>query len=187
MQLERLTPGDSVPDVLNVVIEIPAHAAPVKYEVDKKSGAVMVDRFINVPMYYPANYGFVPNTLSEDGDPLDVLVITPTPVAVGCVVPCRPIDALDMSDESGRDLKIVALPVRGMNGGYDDVETVEQLPGNLLDQMAHFFEHYKKLEPGKWVKIRGWLGADRTRAEILDSVRRCSTGADVPGGRPAGE
>jgi len=183
VHLDRLPPGDPVPDVLNVVIEIPAHAAPVKYEVDKKSGAVLVDRFINVPMYYPANYGFVPNTLSEDGDPLDVLVITPVPVAVGCVLPCRPIDALDMSDESGRDLKIVALPVRGMNGGYDEVETVAQLPANLVDQMVHFFEHYKKLEPGKWVKVEGWLGADKTRAEILDSVRRCTGAAEE--GAPA--
>ena len=132
----------------------------------------MVDRFINVPMHYPANYGFVPNTLSEDGDPLDVLVITPTPLVVGCVVRCRPLAALDMSDESGRDLKIVAVPARGDNGGYDDVETVEQLPANLRDQIVHFFEHYKKLEPGKWVKVEGWLGAAEARREIMAGVRR---------------
>ena len=172
MNLAELAPGDPLPEVLNVVVEIPAHAAPVKYEVDKKSGAVMVDRFINVPMHYPANYGFVPNTLSEDGDPLDVLVITPTPLVVGCVVRCRPLAALDMSDESGRDLKIVAVPARGDNGGYDDVETVEQLPANLRDQIVHFFEHYKKLEPGKWVKVEGWLGAAEARREIMAGVRR---------------
>lgn len=172
MDISKIKPGDNLPEEINVVIEIPAHSSPVKYEVDKDSSSVFVDRFVNVPMYYPANYGFVPQTLSEDGDPIDVLVLTPVPVIVGCVIPCRPLDALDMSDESGRDLKLIAVPVAGMNSGYDDVQSVSQLAQNLLDQIVHFFEHYKKLEPGKWVKITGWTGKEKALFEILESVKR---------------
>lgn len=173
MDIAKLTAGDNPPEEINAVIEIPAHSPPVKYEMDKDSGSIRVDRFVNVPMHYPANYGFVPHTLSEDGDPIDVLVVTPTPVLNGCVVPCRPLDALDMSDESGRDLKIIAVPARRMNSGYDEVDSIDGLPRNLTDQIIHFFEHYKKLEPGKWVKVNGWLGKEAACSEILESIARC--------------
>ena len=172
MLIDRIPSGDKVPDILNAVIEIPAQSDPVKYEVEKDSGAVFVDRFMNVPMYYPCNYGFVPQTLSEDGDPLDILVVTPVPVMTGSVIPCRPLDALEMSDEAGRDLKLLAVPVPGMNGAYDDAQSAQDLPGNLLDQIIHFFEHYKALEPGKWVKVENWLGVEMAKQEIIDSVAR---------------
>ena len=172
MLLDKIPAGENVPDLLNAVIEIPARSGPVKYELQKDSGAVFVDRFMNVAMYYPCNYGFIPQTLSEDGDPLDVLVITPVPVLTGSVVPCRPLDALEMSDEAGRDLKLVAVPAPAMNGGYDDARSAEDLPRGLLDQVVHFFEHYKALEPGKWVKVESWLGAEAARREIIDSAAR---------------
>jgi len=172
VNIDKIAAHNGDASLLNVVIEIPAHAAPIKYELDKASSAVWVDRFMNVPMYYPANYGFVPATLAEDGDPLDVLVITPVPLMVGCVIACRPLDALDMTDESGRDLKLLAVPRRGMNSGYDHIERVDQIEQNLLNQIIHFFEHYKKLETNKWVKVEGWLGGDRMHQEIADSLKR---------------
>ena len=172
MPLDQVGVGDAAPDVLNAVIEIPASADPVKYEVDKQSGTVFVDRFINVPMHYPCNYGFVPQTLSEDGDPLDVLVITPVAVMTGSVVPCRPLGALDMRDESGRDLKLVAVPAPNMNSGYDAAESVADLPENLRAQIEHFFNHYKKLEPGKWVEISGWLDKETAIKEIVACMER---------------
>lgn len=172
MNIEKIPALDSTPDILNVVIEIPARADPIKYELDKDSSSVWVDRFMNVPMYYPANYGFVPQTLSEDGDPLDVLVITPLPLIVGCVIPSRPLGALDMSDESGRDVKLLAVPKKGMNSGYDHVDSVDQLEKNLIDQIVHFFEHYKKLEKNKWVKVEGWLDGDKMKQEIAESIKR---------------
>lgn len=172
MQIDKIPAGDSIPELLNAVIEIPAHSDPIKYEIDKDSGAVLVDRFMNVPMYYPANYGFVPATLSEDGDPLDILVITPVPLSVGCVIACRPIGALDMTDEAGRDLKLVAVPKKGMHSGYDHIDHVEQLTENQVAQITHFFEHYKNLEPGKWVKVAGWLSTEQMHKEIVNSVQR---------------
>ncbi len=172
MLIDKIPAGENVPDVLNAIIEIPARSDPVKYEIEKNSGAVFVDRFVNVPMYYPCNYGFVPQTLSEDGDPLDILVVTPVPVLTGSVIPCRPLDALEMSDEAGRDLKLLATPAPGMNGGYDDARSAAELPPDLLDQIVHFFEHYKALEPGKWVKVEGWLGAAAAKREIMNSVAR---------------
>lgn len=173
MLIEKIPAGDSVPDILNAIIEIPARSEPVKYEIEKDSGAVFVDRFMNVPMYYPCNYGFIPQTLSEDGDPLDVLVVTPVPVQTGSVLPCRPLDVLEMSDEAGRDLKLLAVPAEGMNGGYDDAQSAADLPADLLDQIRHFFENYKTLEPGKWVKVEGWLGIEEARREIMSGVARC--------------
>ncbi len=172
MLIDKISAGDSVPDTLNIIIEIPAHADPVKYEIEKDSGAAFVDRFMNVAMYYPCNYGFVPQTLSEDGDPLDALVITPVPVLTGAVVPCRVLDALEMSDEAGRDLKLVTVPAPGMNGGYDEAQSAADLPANLREQIVHFFENYKKLEPDKWVEVGSWLGPKEARREIMDSVAR---------------
>lgn len=172
MLIENIPAGDNVPESLNAIIEIPACAEPVKYELEKDSGAVFVDRFINVPMHYPCNYGFIPHTLSEDGDPLDVLVVTPVPVLTGSVVPCRPLDALEMSDEAGRDLKLLAVPAPGMNGGYDDARSAQDLPSDLLDQIVHFFENYKALEPGKWVKVESWLGVEAALREVTEGVAR---------------
>ncbi len=172
MLLDRISAGEGLPDVVNAIIEIPARFDPVKYEIEKDSGALVVDRFMNVPMYYPCNYGFIPHTLSEDGDPLDILVITPVPLVPGAVIECRPVDALEMSDEAGRDLKLLAVPRIGMNSGYDEVELIDDLPADLLAQIVYFFEHYKVLEPNKWVKVENWLGVERARQEISDSVLR---------------
>ena len=159
-----------MPNDINVVIEIPVNGEAVKYEVDKDSGLIFVDRVLNTAMRYPCNYGFVPHTLCGDGDPVDVLVIMPTPLLPGSVVKCRPIGVLKMTDESGEDAKIVAVPVSNVTTLYRDVDSIRDLPEVLLDQISHFFEHYKDLEKGKWVKIDGWRGADVAKKEILDSI-----------------
>jgi inorganic pyrophosphatase len=169
MNLDRVGPGKNLPDDINVIIEIPANADPVKYEVDKETGALFVDRFMTAAMFYPANYGYVPNTLSDDGDPVDVLVVTPYPLISGCVVECRPVGMLKMSDESGEDAKVVAVPDDAM---YEHVKDVNDLPAHLLAQLEHFFERYKDLEKGKWVKIDGWAGIEEAKAEITASVER---------------
>lgn len=170
MSLNNVPAGKNVPEDFNVIIEIPAHGDPVKYEVDKDSGAVYVDRFMAAPMFYPCNYGYIPNTLSDDGDPMDVLVRTPHRVYCGTVIRCRPIGILDMEDESGVDYKILALPVTELTPIWNKVKEPEDLPEQLLHQIVHFFEHYKDLEPGKWVKVRGWSGSDAAREAILASV-----------------
>jgi inorganic pyrophosphatase len=172
MGLEHIEPGRSVPDDINVVIEIPAHSDPVKYEVDKKSGMVMVDRFVGTCMYYPCDYGFVPHTLSEDGDPVDVLVIAPFALNPGVVMRCRPVGMLRMTDESGPDAKILVVPVDKLTPRYKHVQKPEDIGQEVLASIAHFFQHYKDLEPGKWVKIDGWEGADAAKAEILASIER---------------
>jgi inorganic pyrophosphatase len=172
MNLDRVTPGDRAPDEVNVIIEIPAHSDPVKYEVDKSTGAMAVDRFMSTAMYYPCNYGYVPHTLSEDGDPVDVLVITPVPLISGSVIRCRPVGMLNMSDEAGNDVKLIAVPGKGLTSDYNQITTTQDLPPALLAQIAHFFQHYKDLEPNKWVKIEGWTGPDEARREILSSIER---------------
>ena len=172
MNLDRVTTGDRVPDEVNVIIEIPSHSDPVKYEVDKETGAMMVDRFMSTAMYYPCNYGYVPHTLSEDGDPVDILVVTPVPLISGSVIRCRPVGMLKMADEAGNDVKILAVPGKGLTGEYINVNTTEDLPAALLAQIAHFFQHYKDLEPNKWVKIEGWTGPEDARKEILASIER---------------
>lgn len=169
MNLDRVGPGKNLPEDINVIIEIPANADPVKYEVDKETGALFVDRFMTAAMFYPANYGYVPNTLSDDGDPVDVLVVTPYPLVSGCVVQCRPVGMLKMSDESGEDAKVVAVPHDAM---YEHVKDVKDLPAHLLAQLEHFFERYKDLEKNKWVKIDGWAGIEEAKAEITASVER---------------
>lgn len=151
-----------LPDVLHVVIEIPALAPPIKYEVDKKSGCLWVDRCMPTAMFYPVNYGYVPQTLSEDGDPLDVLVATPHPLQYGSVIKARPLGILKMEDESGIDYKIMAVPTVKVCPMYQNLRELQDLPELLLQQIQHFFEHYKDLEPGKWVKVSGW--GDRTEA-----------------------
>jgi len=172
MSLKDIPAGRKIPDDINVVIEIPSHSDPVKYEVDKASGTVMVDRFIATSMLYPCDYGFVPDTLSEDGDPVDVLVVTPYPLFPGAVIRCRPVGMLRMTDESGPDAKILAVPVSKLTSLYDGIQQPEDLGKGLLASIVHFFEHYKDLEPGKWVKLAGWEGPEAARKEILASVER---------------
>ncbi len=172
MNLDKVSAGKDIPNQINVVIEIPAQGSPVKYEVDKDSGALEVDRFMSTAMYYPANYGFVPHTLSEDGDPVDVLVVTPTPLMPGSIIPCRPIGVLNMTDEAGVDAKLVAVPLTKLTPMYEHVERPEDLPEALVQQIKHFFEQYKALEPNKWVKVEDWDGPEAARREIEESVRR---------------
>jgi inorganic pyrophosphatase len=167
MNLDRVGSGKNVPDDINVIIEIPANSDPVKYEVDKETGALFVDRLMKTAMFYPANYGYVPNTLSDDGDAVDVLVMTPYPLLAGCVVPCRPVGMLKMTDESGIDAKILAVPDDAIYAGIQDITDV---PAYQLDQIAHFFEHYKDLDKNKWVKLDGWVGIAEAKAEIVAGV-----------------
>ncbi|MBP6562833.1 MAG: inorganic diphosphatase [Neisseriaceae bacterium] len=171
MNINAIKPGNSMPDDFNVVIEISANAAPIKYEFDKDSGALMVDRFMGTSMMYPANYGFVPNTLSGDGDPCDVLVVTPFPLPPGVLIRCRALGVLKMEDDGGVDAKIVAVPVEKLCTMYKDIQKLEDLPQLLRDQMVHFFEHYKDLEKGKWVKIQGWAGMDEAKLELENGVK----------------
>lgn len=172
MSLDQVEAGRAVPDDINVVIEIPSRSAPVKYEVDKKSGMIMVDRFVGTSMSYPCDYGFIPKTLSEDGDPVDVLVVAPYSLYPGVVIRCRPIGMLRMTDESGPDAKILAVPVDKLSPRYKTIHKPEDLGTDFLASVAHFFEHYKDLEAGKWVKLNGWEGVDAAKAEILASIER---------------
>lgn len=180
MSLGLVSPGYSVPEDVNVIVEIPRHADPVKYEVDKDTGAMFVDRFMATAMYYPSNYGYIPHTLAEDGDPVDVLAVTPFRLIPGSVVRCRPVGMLKMEDESGPDAKILAVPIDKLTSAYDDIDTFRDLPKDLLDRIAHFFDHYKDLEPGKWVKIKGWVGPEEAKKEITDSVNRYDRTRDKP-------
>ncbi|MBC3808634.1 inorganic diphosphatase [Undibacterium seohonense] len=170
MSLNKVSAGRDLPNDFNVIIEIPMNADPIKYEVDKESGAIFVDRFMGTAMHYPCNYGYVPNTISGDGDPVDVLVITPFPLIPGVVVRCRPIGILNMHDEAGADGKVLAVPIDKILPIYQHWQKPEDLNILRLNQIQHFFEHYKDLEPGKWVKIDGWGGTDDARAEILNGV-----------------
>ena len=196
MSLDNVAPGKHVPDAFNVIIEIPMNADPVKYEVDKETGAIFVDRFMSTSMHYPTNYGYVPKTLSGDGDPVDVLVITPVPLIPGVVVTCRALGILKMEDEAGQDGKVLAVPIDKILAIYSQWQTPEDLNPLRLKTIAHFFEHYKDLEPGKWVKILGWEGPEAARKEIMDGIanyeqaapltglpalRRAGTGCALPG------
>ncbi len=180
MNLDRVGPGKDVPNDINVIIEIPAHSDPVKYEVDKETGAMFVDRFMNTAMFYPCNYGYIPHTLSDDGDPVDVLVLTPKPLLSGSVIRCRPVAMLDMTDEAGQDAKLLAVPVDKLCQEYRGVEGPEDLSQILLAQIAHFFEHYKDLEEGKWVKVEGWKDAAAAKQEILGSIKRYDDAPEKP-------
>ncbi|MFJ1268401.1 inorganic diphosphatase [Legionella lytica] len=172
MGLKKVSSGRDIPNEINVIIEIPMNSGPVKYEVNKDSGVLFVDRFLSTPMFYPANYGYIPNTLSEDGDPVDVLVITPVPLINGSVIPCRVVGVLKMTDESGVDAKLLAVPINKLTKIYEAVETYKDLPEYLLNSIKHFFEHYKDLEAGKWVKVDGWEGPEAALAEIVASIDR---------------
>jgi inorganic pyrophosphatase len=180
MNLDRVTSGNSLPDDFNVIVEIPMNADPIKYEVDKETGALFVDRFMMTAMHYPCNYGYVPHTISEDGDPVDVLVITPVPVTVGAVIQCRPLGMLKMDDEAGGDAKILAVPLDRVLPIYKHWTRPEDLQPERLMQIQHFFEHYKDLEPGKWVKVSGWLGPDAAREEIMAGVARYQSAGRKP-------
>ena len=170
MSFDKVSPGKNIPDAFNVVIEIPMNADPIKYEVDKESGAIFVDRFMTTAMYYPANYGYVPQTLSGDGDPVDVLVIAPYPLLPGVVVPCRPLGILMMEDEAGVDGKVLAVPTDKVLPIYSHWKSVDDVNPMRLKAISHFFEHYKDLEAGKWVKVLGWEGIEAAKKEVIDGI-----------------
>lgn len=180
MALDQVKSGQSVPDDVNVIVEIPRDGDAVKYEVDKSSGVLFVDRLLATAMHYPTNYGYIPHTLSEDGDPVDVLVVAPLALIPGSVVRCRPVGMLQMEDESGPDAKILAVPIDKLTTIFRDVTTFRDLPRELLDRIAHFFDHYKDLEPGKWVNIKGWADPEAAKKEIRESVERFANAEDKP-------
>lgn len=172
MSLTKIPAGSSVPEVINVIIEIPMHGQPVKYEIEKESGALFVDRFLSTAMFYPTNYGYIPDTLSEDGDPVDVLVQTPVPLTSGSVIKCRVVGMLKMTDESGVDAKLLAVPISKLTPIYDKVKTYSDISPDLIMAIEHFFSHYKDLEKGKWVKVDGWEGPEAAKKEIMASLER---------------
>lgn len=176
MDFNLIAPGENPPDDFNVVVEVPIDSQAVKYEVDKASGAIHVDRLLATAMRYPCNYGFTPNTLAEDGDPLDVLVLISTPLMPGSVIRCRPIGYLEMSDEAGRDAKIAALPIPKVSPLYENIESIDDIPRFMRRQIRHFFAHYKDLEYGKWVEVLGWKGVDDARKEIMQAIERFEAG-----------
>ena len=177
MGLDHGATGKNPPDEINVIIEIPKDSEPVKYEVDKESGAIFVDRILSTPMRYPCNYGYVPHTLCGDGDPADVLVVLPLSLIPGSVVRCRPVGVLKMTDEAGSDEKILAVPVSKVFSGYAHVEDIGQVSPHWLERIGHFFEHYKDLEKGKWVKLDGWGDAAAARQILLESIQRAAAKA----------
>ncbi|MFM6987148.1 MAG: inorganic diphosphatase [Arenimonas sp.] len=180
MALDLVPTGKDVPNEINVIIEIPKDAEPVKYEVDKATGAIFVDRILSTPMRYPCNYGYIPHTLCGDGDPADVLVILPLPLVPGSVIRCRPVGVLRMQDEAGSDEKLVAVPIDKVFSGYAHIEDIGQVSQHWLDRIGHFFEHYKDLEKGKWVKLDGWGGAAEAKDIIRDSVTRFNDAPEKP-------
>ena len=174
MDITKIPVGKNAPWDINVIIEIPQGEANVKYEFDKDSGAILVDRFLRAPMYYPANYGFIPHTLADDGDPLDVLVVGECPVVPGAVIRVRPIGVMIMEDEKGMDEKIIAVPVASINPFYDTVKDIKELPPIICQQITHFFTHYKALEKGKWVKINEWKDANEAAAIITQTLQNAA-------------
>ena len=175
MRIEAIAIGNTPPDDVNVIIEVPVGGQPIKYEMDKDAGVLVVDRFLYTPMAYPGNYGFVPHTLSDDGDPIDVLVCNTRPLVPGCVINVRPIGVMLMEDNSGQDEKIIAVPTSALTKRYDGVRDYSDMPEITLKQIEHFFEHYKDLEPGKWVKIGGWQGVDVAKKLIVEAIDRAKT------------
>jgi len=172
MNIDAISIGSNPPEDVNVIIEVPVGGQPIKYEMDKGAGALIVDRFLYTPMTYPGNYGFVPHTLSEDGDPIDVLVCNTRPLVPGCVINVRPIGVLVMEDNSGKDEKIIAVPSPHLTKRYEKVHDYSDLPEITLKQIEHFFEHYKDLEPGKWVKVGDWGDEDQARKYIAEAIER---------------
>ena len=172
MRIEAISIGDNPPKDVNVIVEVTVGGQPIKYELDKEAGTLVVDRFLYTPMTYPGNYGFVPHTLAQDGDPIDVLVCNTRQLVPGCVVNVRPIGALTMEDDSGKDEKIIAVPSSRLTKRYEGVNNFSDLPEITLKQIEHFFEHYKDLEPGKWVKLGDWLDVTTARQMITDAIAR---------------
>jgi inorganic pyrophosphatase len=170
MSYDKVSPGKKIPEIFNVIIEIPMNADPVKYEVDKDSGCLFVDRFMGTAMHYPCNYGYIPRTIAGDGDPVDVLVITPFALVPGSVISCRAIGMLEMEDEGGQDAKLLAVPEDKILSIYKHLQKPEDVNELLLNQIQHFFEHYKDLEKGKWVKVKGWTGVAGAHQEILNGI-----------------
>jgi len=177
MRIDAVPIGKNPPEDINVIVEVPVGGEPIKYEMDKEAGAMYVDRFLYTPMRYPGNYGFVPHTLCGDGDPIDVVVVNQRPVVPGAIMTCRPIGVLLMEDESGQDEKIIAVPSHQITKRYDGVSDITDLPQITIDQVKHFFEHYKDLEPGKWVKVTGVEGAEAAKRMIVESIERAKTEA----------
>ena len=172
MRIEAIAIGNNPPNDINVIVEVPIGGEPIKYELDKEAGTLVVDRFLHTPMRYPGNYGFVPHTLSEDGDPIDVLIANTRPIFPGAVINVRPVGVLNMTDESGGDEKIIAVPSDKLTQRYVSVREYTDLPMITLEQIQHFFEHYKDLEPGKWVKMAGWGNAADAKLRIQDAIDR---------------
>jgi inorganic pyrophosphatase len=172
MRIDAISIGNNPPEDVNVIIEVPIGGEPIKYEMDKAAGTLVVDRFLHTPMRYPGNYGFVPHTLSDDGDPIDVLVANTRPIFPGAVINVRPIGVLEMEDEAGGDEKIIAVPMPKLTKRYEAIRNYTDLPEITLQQIQHFFEHYKDLEPGKWVKTIAWRGADEARRLIVEAIER---------------
>ena len=175
MRIEAISIGKTPPEEVNVIIEVPVGGHPIKYELDKDAGTLVVDRFLYTPMTYPGNYGFVPHTLSDVGDPIDVLVCNTRPLVPGCVIAVRPIGVLVMEDDGGQDEKVIAVPVSKLTQRYDSVKTYSDLPEITLKQIEHFFEHYKDLEPGKWVKIGGWRDVAEAKRLIVEAIERAKS------------
>jgi inorganic pyrophosphatase len=175
MDLTKISAGDVIPDAFNVIIEIAAHDYPIKYEIDKASGTLVVDRLLSTSMHYPCNYGFIPHSLAEDGDPTDVLVVSPYPLLPGAMICCRAVGLLRMSDESGIDAKVLAVPVSKITMQYDRIVTAVDLGQDLLNSIKHFFMHYKDLDNNKWVKIAGWDSVAAANQEIMLSIERYKT------------
>ena len=176
MRIDAIPVGANPPDEVNVIIEVPIGGEPIKYELDKDSGTLFVDRVLYTPMRYPGNYGFVPHTLSDDGDPIDVLVANTRPLVPGCVISCRPVGVLVMEDEKGQDEKVVAVPVSNISKRWENVKEFSDLPQITRDQINHFFEHYKDLEPGKWVKVQNWGDSARAKMMIQEAIDRANKG-----------
>jgi len=176
MRIEAIKIGNNPPDDVNVIIEVPIGGEPIKYEMDKAAGTLVVDRFLHTPMRYPGNYGFVPHTLSDDGDPIDVLVANTRPIVPGAVINVRPVGVLKMQDEAGGDEKVLAVPTPKLTKRYEHVYEYTDLPEITLQQMRHFFEHYKDLEPGKWVKVIGWGDAAEAKRLITEAIARARHG-----------
>lgn len=177
MRIDAVPIGKNPPEDINVIIEVSVGGEPIKYEMDKEAGAMYVDRFLYTPMRYPGNYGFVPHTLCGDGDPIDVVVVNQRPIVPGAIMSCRPIGVLMMEDESGQDEKIIAVPGNKLTKRYEHVQDITDLPQITVDQVKHFFEHYKDLEPGKWVKVTGVEGVEAAKKLIVESIERARTEA----------
>src|SRR5436190_22531411 len=186
MDISKIPAGRSPPTDIHALIEIPVGGVPVKYEMDKASGTLFVDRFLHTAMFYPGNYGFIPQTLSEDGDPLDILVLAPVAVVPGAVIRCRPVGALVMTDQAGKDEKVLAVPVDALHPFYTGIRSYKDLPTILCQQVAHFFQHYKDLEKGKWTKIGDWIDVAASQRLIVEAIERAKSHGHAGAGTAKG-